>query len=253
MLGRVRKRGGQAAVLIALCVFSLVIFVAFATNMGILVNDKIRIQNAADMGAYSAAYREAQVLNKLTTINQRILGIARECRETLEKRIWQGTPCACVAISPDADEYIDTCESRIRAEAESFFFCCGLFRVGGECAFCRSSYDEPERSGVGCLERDAFLRDVIGLTHLARKRCDQQSKHHHQFPSGGISVRLLCAASLSLFGWLLLRAAGASNCAVAGRYLLLQAQHKPGYLGDDRGVGNHAFVLFGHRLQSGWK
>ena len=103
---RQTRRAGQAAVLIALSLFSLIVFVAFATNMGILVNDKIRIQNAADMGAYSAAYREAQVLNELTRINREILEQARRCRIALESRIWQGVPCACQAIAPDAGQLI---------------------------------------------------------------------------------------------------------------------------------------------------
>jgi hypothetical protein len=114
------KRSGQAAVLIALSMFSLVIFLAFATNMGILVNDKIRIQNAADMGAYSAAYREAQVLNRLTLINKEILNEAKRCRQVLESRIWQGVPCACQAIAPDGDALIDGCESRIRSLGQQF-------------------------------------------------------------------------------------------------------------------------------------
>ncbi len=117
-----RARRGQAAVLIALCMFSLVVFLAFATNMGILVNDKIRIQNAADMGAYSAAYREAQVLNRLTRINQEILNEAKRCRQVLEARIWQGVPCACEAISPDADAFIQGCESRLQALESQFLF-----------------------------------------------------------------------------------------------------------------------------------
>lgn len=115
-----RLRQGQAAVLIALCMFSLVVFLAFATNMGILVNDKIRIQNAADMGAYSAAYREAQVLNRLTRINQEILNEAKRCRQVLEGRIWQGVPCDCQAISPDADAFIQGCESRLQALESQF-------------------------------------------------------------------------------------------------------------------------------------
>jgi len=142
MMRRMKKRGGQAAVLIALSLFSLVIFVAFATNMGILVNDKIRIQNAADMGSYSAAYREAQVLNKLTTINQEILGIARDCRQVLESRIWQGVHCACVAISEDADDYIDSCESDIRAKVGNFLQTAGYSAsVGSALAVARDVMD----------------------------------------------------------------------------------------------------------------
>ncbi|MCP4804084.1 MAG: hypothetical protein GY913_04185 [Proteobacteria bacterium] len=114
-----RRRGGQAAVFIALCLFCLVIFVALATNMGILVNDKIRMQNAADAGAYAAAYREAQQLNKLVLLNQDIVDKVEECRDALTAQPWPNQ-CDCKAQSNLAELYIDACEAQIEFLAQDF-------------------------------------------------------------------------------------------------------------------------------------
>ncbi len=117
-----RRRRGQAAVLVALSLFSLVIFAAFATNMGILVNDRIRMQNAADLGAYAAAYREAQQLNLMTQKNQDILEIARQCRKMLTQQvpIWTGEICWCQPINLQAEAIIDSCEIQIAAAVAEF-------------------------------------------------------------------------------------------------------------------------------------
>ncbi len=84
-----RKRAtesGQAAVLIALCLFSMVVFLAMATNMGILVNDRIRMQNAADLAAYAGAFEQARILNRLTQLNRRIFNVAAMTRKQLTCR-----------------------------------------------------------------------------------------------------------------------------------------------------------------------
>jgi hypothetical protein len=114
-----RRRGGQAAVLIALALFTLVIFVALATNMGILVNDKIRMQNAADAAAYTAAYREAQQLNKLVVLNQRIVDKVASCRDRLIGQPWPNQ-CDCRAQSLLAEAFINSCRVEIETLAEDF-------------------------------------------------------------------------------------------------------------------------------------
>ncbi len=117
-----RSRQGQAAVLIALVTFSLVIFLALATNMGILVNDRIRMQNAADLGAYAAAYKEAQRLNVMVKKNEEILRRAEECRRLLTEvqPVWTGEICLCEPINFEAEELIDSCESWIDSAADDF-------------------------------------------------------------------------------------------------------------------------------------
>ncbi|MCB9761936.1 MAG: hypothetical protein H6739_19080 [Alphaproteobacteria bacterium] len=114
-----RARRGQAAVLIALCLFGLVIFLALATNMGILVNDKVRMQSAADLGAYAAAYKEAQQLNRMVARNEAILEEVKDCRNTLTSVPWPSA-CDCEARSALAETYITLCELRIEALATDF-------------------------------------------------------------------------------------------------------------------------------------
>ena len=118
-LTRRRARGGQAAVLIALCLFSLVIFLALATNMGILVNDKIRMQNTADLAAYGAAYKEAQRLNVLVEKNRLIVDKVEDCRDALTAQPWDND-CSCEARSELAEEYITICEAEIEQLANDF-------------------------------------------------------------------------------------------------------------------------------------
>ena len=121
-LRRRRSRSGQAAVLIALVTFSLVIFLALATNMGILVNDRIRMQNAADLGAYAAAYKEAQRLNVLVKKNEEILRRSEECRRMLTEvvPVWTGEICICQPINYEAEALIDECEVWIDDAADNF-------------------------------------------------------------------------------------------------------------------------------------
>lgn len=77
------RERGQAAVLIALGMFTLVIFTALATNMGILVNERIRIQNTADLAAYSGAYQQATRMNAMAGLNRAIQGVVHYCRARL--------------------------------------------------------------------------------------------------------------------------------------------------------------------------
>ncbi|MED5370466.1 MAG: Tad domain-containing protein [Myxococcota bacterium] len=113
-------RRGQAALLIALVFFSLIVFMALATNMGILVNDRIRMQNTADLGAYSAAYKEAQVLNQLVAKNREIVDIVDQCRDTITSRPWENDDCDCEARSDAAELYLSNCQTAIDAKADEF-------------------------------------------------------------------------------------------------------------------------------------
>ncbi len=117
-----KSRQGQAAVVIALVTFSLVIFLAMATNMGILVNDRVRMQNAADLGSYAAAYKEAQLLNVMVKKNEEILRRAEECRRMLTEQVpvWTGEICLCEPINYEAEALIDQCEQWIDDAASDF-------------------------------------------------------------------------------------------------------------------------------------
>lgn len=100
---------------------ALMLVVAFSTNMGIAVNDKIRMQEAADLGTYAVAYSEAASLNELTLLNKQIAEEAQECRDTLFNNgmPWQ-TPCNCGSTDPRAEFALQACRVRIDLAIEDF-------------------------------------------------------------------------------------------------------------------------------------
>ncbi len=117
-----RARNGQMAVVMALVLFTLVIFMAFATNMGILVNDRIRMQNAVDLGAYAGAHSQAQVLNRLSYINDKIIRELQDCRESLESQYpIQADPCSCnPPTNTVAENWISDCRGEVEQLAVEF-------------------------------------------------------------------------------------------------------------------------------------
>jgi hypothetical protein len=110
------------AVVMALVLFTLVIFMAFATNMGILVNDRIRMQNAVDLGAYSGAHSQAQALNELAYLNDKIIVELYKCRKVLEDQYpIQGDPCQCTPPTNQlAEDWIRSCEDIVGDLAAQF-------------------------------------------------------------------------------------------------------------------------------------
>lgn len=102
---------GQAAVLISLGLFCLVVFTALATNLGILVNEKVRIQNTADLAAYSGAYQQGVRLNAIAGLNKAVQNVVYYCRERLTGKqgrfgtvkVWN--QCMKESRPPRPDEY----------------------------------------------------------------------------------------------------------------------------------------------------
>ncbi|MBM4369350.1 MAG: Tad domain-containing protein [Deltaproteobacteria bacterium] len=121
MLRRARHRRGAAAILVALCLMSLMLVAAFSTNMGIAVNDKIRMQEAADLSTYAVAYSEAASLNELTLLNKQIAEEAQSCRDILEHGgVPWSTPCNCGSTDPQAEIQVELCKIRIDLAIEDF-------------------------------------------------------------------------------------------------------------------------------------
>src|SRR5262245_25287489 len=60
-----RRESGQSAVLTSLLLIVITIIIAFTTNLGKLVTEKIAMQNAVDMAVYSGAAMQAGQLNEL--------------------------------------------------------------------------------------------------------------------------------------------------------------------------------------------
>ena len=53
------------AILVALIFQVLFVFFAMIVNVGLVVHDKIALQNAVDLGAYYGAMKQAEVLNQI--------------------------------------------------------------------------------------------------------------------------------------------------------------------------------------------
>lgn len=71
--------------MVALLTMIVVMMIAFTTNLGKLVTERIAIQNTADLSAYSAAATQAGVLNDIRRHNQRIWQAHSNARKMLEK------------------------------------------------------------------------------------------------------------------------------------------------------------------------
>lgn len=113
-----RARRGQAAVLLALSLFATLLLLAMATNMGTLVNDRIRMQETADLATYAVAYSESASLNELVTKNEEIAAIVKQCRRDLENGSaggpWMGTPpCGPATNDVAADQIIRSCQMQL--------------------------------------------------------------------------------------------------------------------------------------------
>ena len=67
-----RQRSGQISVLFALIFPVLFVFFAMTINIGLVVHDKINLQNSADLAAYYAAQKQAEVLNAIAHLNYQI-------------------------------------------------------------------------------------------------------------------------------------------------------------------------------------
>ena len=63
---------GQMSIFIALIFQVLFVFFAMVINVGLLVHDKINLQNAVDLGAYYAAQRQAEIMNEIAHVNYQI-------------------------------------------------------------------------------------------------------------------------------------------------------------------------------------
>jgi hypothetical protein len=89
-----RDAHGQAALMVALISTTFFLFIAFVLNIGMLVNAKINLQNAADMAAYAGAAAQARHLNHIAFLNY-------EMRRELKKYAFRQTVVGTLAY-PDA-------------------------------------------------------------------------------------------------------------------------------------------------------
>ena len=118
-----RNEKGQAAIFVALMFNVLFVFFAMAINVGLVVHDKINLQNSVDLASYYAAERQAEILNaiahqnyairqswKLLTWRYRVLGTMGLDRNP-KHPVWTGeileqpfsgatVPSVCVTYKP---------------------------------------------------------------------------------------------------------------------------------------------------------
>ncbi len=72
------------SVFLALVFQVLFVFFAMVINIGLMVHDKINLQNSVDLGAYYAAQKQAEILNEIAHLNYQI----RQDYKLLAWRYW---------------------------------------------------------------------------------------------------------------------------------------------------------------------
>lgn len=80
----VSNNRGQMSVFLALVFQVLFVFFAMVINIGLMVHDKINLQNSVDLGAYYAAQKQAEILNEIAHLNYQI----RQEYKLLAWRYW---------------------------------------------------------------------------------------------------------------------------------------------------------------------
>ena len=69
MRSPLKSEKGQIAVFLVLVFQILFVFFAMSINVGLVVYDKINLQNSTDLAAYYAAQKQAEMLNQIAHIN----------------------------------------------------------------------------------------------------------------------------------------------------------------------------------------
>lgn len=79
-----KNQRGQATVLIGIIFQVVFVFFAMVINVGLLINDKINLQNSVDIAAYYGAMKQAEVLNTIAHVNYQI----RQAWKLFNWRLW---------------------------------------------------------------------------------------------------------------------------------------------------------------------
>ena len=72
MIRNKKSKKGQIVVFMVLIFQMLFIFIAMVVNIGLVVHDKINLQNAVDLAAIYGAQRQAEILNAMAHVNYQI-------------------------------------------------------------------------------------------------------------------------------------------------------------------------------------
>ncbi len=79
-----RNQRGQATILVGIIFQFVFIFFAMVINVGLLINDKINLQNSVDVAAYYGAMKQAEVMNTMAHVNYQI----RQVWKLFNWRLW---------------------------------------------------------------------------------------------------------------------------------------------------------------------
>ncbi|MCC6276841.1 MAG: Tad domain-containing protein [Oligoflexia bacterium] len=79
-----RNSRGQISILIAILFQVLFVFFAMVINVGVLVHDKINLQNSTDIAAYYGAMKQAEIFNAMAHVNYQI----RQAWKLMAWRLW---------------------------------------------------------------------------------------------------------------------------------------------------------------------
>ncbi len=163
------QQRGQAAVLAALSLFTMVVFLALAANAGVLVNDRIRMQNTADLTSYAGGFEMARNLNKMATINRKIYDTVQRLRGVLnygplyltadppdetDVYYWTQPPCSCLDYSPAAQQVIKAGQDQLN----------GLY---DQLVLVNATAQGKARAAATFTASANFLGNFIGPNHLS--------------------------------------------------------------------------------------
>jgi hypothetical protein len=115
-----RSHSGQASILLIALLGSMVACFAVAFSAGQLVNDKMRLVNAADAAAYSAATWEARSLNFQSYMNRAIVANEVAVAQLVSLRSWSRYVASVTGNSARVAQFIPPLSGPIRALAQGW-------------------------------------------------------------------------------------------------------------------------------------
>jgi len=115
-----RSHSGQASVLLIALLGSMVACFAVAYSAGQLVNDKMRLVNAADAAAYSAATWQARSLNFQSYMNRAIVANEVALAQLVSLRSWSRYVTTATSNGSRVAQYIPPLAGPIRALAQGW-------------------------------------------------------------------------------------------------------------------------------------
>jgi hypothetical protein len=115
-----RSHSGQASILLVALMASMIACFAVAFSAGQLVNDKMRLVNAADAAAYSAAVWEARSLNFQSYLNRAIVANEVAIAQLVSLRSWSAYVATASRNAARVAQFIPPLAAPMRALAQGW-------------------------------------------------------------------------------------------------------------------------------------